>query len=233
MNNPTIFGKDINTNAIIPLPVLGNVLLTTNGGLDNLNDVVITSATTGDLLKYNGSGWVNAQPTTTQKDYIIMNMYGTTTSSLTNPNSLKQIMRTNAGYWSGTQPNPATATQGSMSSRITPFSSVFDTNTGFITIDSSKNYIVSATINQGGVNLNASNQVELAIYNASSGSAVAFSPNYLNVGRIDIDFAGLGVNVLGYVSGASKIVIMFRYVIAQNIAVNALDTSLSVSVIEI
>ena len=258
---PIIYSKDINTGAIGQIRSVGNVLLSTSGTLNDLTDVDITTPTenqvvkynssaskwindklgledllnvsiaslaTGDYLRYNGLLWQNAR-----RDYITINMYGTTQGTLHSNTTPKPIMQGNISYWF-TIPNPATNTNGNMTSSITPFSSVFDTSTGFITLNANKRHMVTATINQGGVNLNASCQTELSIYNASSGTAVAFSPNYTNFGRMDIDFAGMGITTTAVVGpGVSKICIMFRYLIAQGTGLNPFDTSITVSVLEI
>jgi hypothetical protein len=256
---PIIYSKDINTGAIGQIRSVGNVLLSTSGSLDNLTDVVITTPTNNQLLKYNGTNWVNGStalstlsdvsyntPAIGQnlfydgtnwvnriREYITINMYGTTQGTLHSNTTPKPIMQGNISYWF-TIPNPATNTNGNMTSSITPFSSVFDTSTGFITLNTNKRYMITATINQGGVNLNASCQTELSIYNASSGTAVAFSPNYTNFGRMDIDFAGMGVVTSAVVgTGVSKICIMFRYLTAQGTGLNPFDTSITVSILEI
>ena len=230
-NPPILFGKDTTTGAISQIKAIGNVLLTTNGSLNDLTDVVITSATTNQSLLYNGTNWVNSS--ISQKDYIVINMHGTTANTVYTTNTLKQIMAGIVANYSGTLPNPATNTLGNMSSRTTPLASVFETSTGFITINASKQYIVSTTINQGGVNLNSGTQTELAIYNVVAGVPTVFSPNIINVGRIDLDFAGMGITTTAFVSSASKIVIMFRYVTAQSVAVNPIDTNISVSIMEV
>lgn len=231
-NQPIIFGRDITTNAITQIRTLGNTLLTTAGNLNNLDDVVITSATTDDILKYNGTNWVNSTQNIV-KQYITINMFGTTTTNLHANTQPKPIMAGISAYWQATIPNPATNTNASMTSTITPFSDIFDTTTGFITLVSTKRYMITATINQGGVNLNASTQAQLSIYNASSGTASPFTPNYANIGRMDIDFAGMGITTTAVVSGVSKIAIMFNYLTAQTTGLNPFDTSIAVSILEI
>lgn len=260
-NQPVIFGRDISSNAITPLRTIGNTLLTTAGNLNDLDDVDISGAFTNQVLKYDSSSnkWLNQnndidsllnvsiQSLATgdylrhngliwqnnSRDYITINMYGTTQGNLHSNTTPKPIMQGNISYWF-TIPNPATNTNGNMTSRTTPFSSVFDTSTGFITLNGNKRYMITATINQGGVNLNASCQTELAIYNASSGTPVAFSPNYNNIGRLDIDFAGMGITTTAVVgTGITKIAVMFRYLTAQTTAVNPLDTSITFTAIEL
>lgn len=44
------------------LPAVGGSSLTSLPGIDTLSDVVITSATNGQVLSYNGTNWVNAAP---------------------------------------------------------------------------------------------------------------------------------------------------------------------------
>ena len=257
--NAIYYGKNINTGAIEQLRSVSNVLLTSAGtldnlsdvvittpannqilkytspnwvngslSLDNLSDVVITSALTGQSIVYDGSNWVNSS-----RDYITINMYGTTQANLHSNTTPKPIMQGNISYWF-TIPNPATNTNGNMTSRTTPFSSVFDTSTGFITLNTNKQYLITATINQGGVNLNSTTQAQLSIFNASSGTAVAFSPNYTNIGRMDIDFAGMGITTTAVVgTGITKIAVMFNYLTAQTTGLNPLDTSITVSVLEL
>ena len=50
--NAIYFGKNIDTGAIEQLRSVSNVLLTSSGTLDGLSDVVITSATNNQILKY-------------------------------------------------------------------------------------------------------------------------------------------------------------------------------------
>ena len=160
-------------------------------------------------------------------------MYGTSSTTMYTTNTMKPIMAGISSYWQAPIPNPATNTNGNMTASTSPLSSVFDTTTGFITLNANKQYMITATINEGGINYNASTLTELSIYNASSGTAVAFSPNLTNFGRIDIDFTGMGVSTTGVVSGVSKIAVMFRLVSGQTIAVNPTDTSITVSIVEI
>jgi len=260
-NQPIFTGRDINTGAISLLRATGQTLLTTAGTLDNLTDVVITSATDNQVLKYTSPNWINSRleftdinavdlitPLATgqylrynglvwrnnSRDYITINMYGTTQTTLHANTTPKPIMAGIAAYWS-TIPNPATNTNGNMTSRTTPFSSVFDTSTGFITLNGNKEYMITATINQGGVNLNSSTQTQLSIYNASSGTAVAFTPqNFTNIGRADTDFSGMGISTSAVVgTGITKIAVMFNYLTAQTTGLNPLDTSITVSIIEL
>ncbi len=224
---PIIYSKNVDTGTIQQVRSVGNVLLSTNGGLDNLTDVSLTSPATNNFLRYNGTNWVN-----TARDYIVINMYGTSATGVHSSNTLKPIMAGISSYWQAPIPNPVTATNGNMASSISPLSSVFDTTTGFITINSAKRYLITATINQGGVNL-ANTLIELAIYDASGATPSAFSPNFINIGRADIDFSGITVTTNAVVSGTNKIAVMFRYTVGQTIAVNATDTCLTVSVLEI
>lgn len=227
-NQPIFTGRDINTGAISLLRATGQTLLTTAGTLGDLNDVVITSPDLTQYLRYDGTNWRNVN-----REYITINMFGTTSTTLHSNTTPKPIMAGIATYWS-TIPNPATNTNGNMTSSITPFSSVFDTTTGFITLNTNKQYLITATINQGGVNLNASCQTQLSIYNASSGSAVAFSPNITNYGRMDIDFAGMGITTTAVVgTGITKIAVMFNYLTAQGTGLNPYDTSITVSILEL
>lgn len=227
-NQPIIFGRNITTNAITQIRTIGNTLLTTAGNLNDLDDVIITNPDLTQYLRYDGTNWRNVN-----REYITINMFGTTSTTLHSNTTPKPIMAGISTYWS-TIPNPATNTNGNMTSNITPFSSVFDTTTGFITLNTNKQYLITATINQGGVNLNASCQTQLSIYNASSGTAVAFSPNYTNYGRMDIDFAGMGITTTAVVgTGITKIAVMFNYLTAQGTGLNPYDTSITVSILEI
>jgi len=260
-NPPIIFGRDITTNAVTQIRTIGNTLLTTAGSINDLDDVVITTPTDNQVLKYTSPNWINSRleftdinavdlitPLATgqylrynglvwrnnSRDYITINMYGTTQATLHSNTTPKPIMQGNISYWS-TIPNPATNTNGNMTSRTTPFSSVFDTSTGFITLNGNKEYMITATINQGGVNLNSSTQTQLSIYNASSGTAVPFTPqNFTNIGRADLDFAGMGLTTTAVVgTGITKIAVMFNYLTAQTTGLNPLDTSITVSIIEL
>lgn len=44
--------------------VNGNDILTTASSIDSLSDVVITTASSGQVLKYNGTNWVNGTDNT-------------------------------------------------------------------------------------------------------------------------------------------------------------------------
>lgn len=229
MNNPPIiYGRNTVTGEITQITTVGNVLLYNDGSLNDLNDVVITSPATNNFLRYNGTNWINAA-----REYITINMYGTSATTVFSSNTQKAIMAGIASYWQAPIPNPASNTNGNMTASTSPLSSVFETATGFITLNSAKRYMVTATINEGGINYSASTLTELSIYNASSGVPVAFSPNLNNFGRIDIDFTGMGVSTAGVVSGVTKIAVMFRLVTGQGIGVNPTDTCITVTIFEL
>lgn len=52
--------KSVNGNSLLGS---GDLVLSTVAALDDLTDVVITSVSSGQFLKYNGTNWVNANPT--------------------------------------------------------------------------------------------------------------------------------------------------------------------------
>jgi hypothetical protein len=225
---PILFGKDTTTGTITQLQTLGNVLLTTNGTLNDLTDVIISSSITGQYLFYNGSNWVNSTPST--KDYIIFNMFGTTQPAVYSTTTEKVLIQSTGTYWVATVPNPNTSTGGQIQSLR---SSVYTSATGFISLDSSKNYIITATLNMNGQNINAVTNIEWAIKNTSSGSVVNFSPNFVNVGTMQQDFTGMGITTSAYVSSCSSFTCTVRIVTASTTVLGGVDTNISMTVMEV
>ena len=226
MNNPPIlYGKNTVTGAITQITTVGNVLLYNDGSLNDLNDVVITSATTGQSLAYNGTNWTNQN-----KDYITINMYGTTVAGVYSTTTEKYPMVCSSTYW-GSIPNPNIGTQGSVASGR---SNVYTTGTGVITLDTNRKYIITASINIGGLNLNAVTNAELRLKNWVSGTTFTnFSPDYFNNGVLAVDFTGFSLQTVGFVSNSPGFTITFRFLTAQGVSQAGWDTSITITAMEI
>jgi hypothetical protein len=232
MENPPIFtGRDINTGVISLLRATGNTLLTTAGNINDLDDVVITSPATNQLLQYNGTNWVNSTPT--DRDYITFNSFGTTQPAIYTGAGDKLPLVSSSTFWSGTPPNPNNNTNGQITTqRDNSSSQVYNPTTGFITLVSTKRYMITATINLNGSNINAATNWEWAIKNASSGSVVNFSPNYVSVGSMIVDFAGTGITVSAVITGCSAFTCTLRAQTQQTAASQGTDCNISIQVIE-
>jgi hypothetical protein len=227
-NPPIIFGRDITTNAVTQIRTIGNTLLTTAGNLNDLDDVVITSPATNNFLQYNGTNWVNSP-----RDYITFNSFGTTQPAIYTGAADKYPLVSSSTFWSGTAPNPNNNTNGQITTqRDNSSSQVYNPTTGFITLVSTKSYMITATINLNGSNLNSATNWEWAIKNASSGSIVNFSPNYVSVGAMIIDFAGTGITVSAVITGCSAFTCTLRAQTPQVAASQGTDCNISIQVIE-
>jgi hypothetical protein len=253
---PIIYAKDINTGAIGQVRSVGNVLLSTSGTLDNLTDVVITTPSANQILKYSSPNWINGSlalsnlsnvvltsPATGQslsydgtnwtnqnKDYITINMYGTTVAGVYSTTTEKYPMVCTSAYW-GSIPNPNSQVQGQISSLR---SSVYTTGTGVITLDTNRKYIITASMNIGGLNINTVSNAELRLKNWVSGTTFTnFSPDYFNSGVLAVDFTGFSIQTVGYVSGCPGFTITFRFLTAQGVAQAGWDTSITITAIEL
>ena len=258
--NAIYYGKNIDTGAIEQLRSVSNVLLTSAGtldnltdvvittpannqilkytspnwvngslSLDNLSDVVITSGLTGQSIVYDGSNWVNSS-----RDYITFNSFGTTQPAIYTGASDKLPLVSSSTFWSGTAPNPNSNTNGQITTqRDNSSSQVYNPTTGFITLVSSKRYMITATINLNGSNINSATNWEWAIKNASSGSVVNFSPNFVNVGAMIVDFAGTGITVSAVITGCSAFTCTLRAQTQQTAASQGTDCNISIQVIEL
>jgi hypothetical protein len=258
--NAIYFGKNIDTGAIEQLRSVSNVLLTSSGtldglsdvvittpsnnqilkytspnwvngslSLDNLSDVVITSPATNNFLQYDGTNWVNSP-----RDYITFNSFGTTQPAIYTGASDKLPLVSSSTFWSGTAPNPNNNTNGQITTqRDNSSSQVYNPTTGFITLVSTKRYMITATINLNGSNINSATNWEWAIKNASSGSVVNFSPNFVNVGAMIVDFAGTGITVSAVITGCSAFTCTLRAQTQQVAASQGTDCNISIQVIEL
>lgn len=258
-NQPIFTGRDINTGVISLLRSTGNTLLTTAGNindlddvvitsaannqvlkytspnwvnssltLDNLSDVVITSALTGQSIVYDGSNWINSS-----RDYITFNSFGTTQPAIYTGAGDKLPLVSSSTFWSGTAPNPNANTNGQITTqRDNSSSQVYNPTTGFITLVSTKRYMITATINLNGSNLNSPTNWEWAIKNASSGSVVNFSPNFVNVGTMIVDFSGCGITVSAVITGCSAFTCTLRAQTPQTASSQGTDCNISIQVIE-
>ena len=253
---PIIYSKDINTGAIGQIRSVGNVLLSTNGSLDNLTDVVITTPANNQILEYNGTNWVNGFTTLStlsdvsfntpaigqsltydgtnwtnqNKDYIIINMFGTTVAGVYSTTTEKYPMVCTSAYWSSI-PNPNSQVQGSISSLR---SGVYNTTTGVITLDTNRKYIITASMNMGGLNINAVTNAELRLKKWISGTSFSNFPiDYYNSGVLAVDFTGFSIQTVGFVSNSPGFTITFRFLTAQSVSQAGWDTSITITVMEV
>jgi hypothetical protein len=227
MDNPIIFGRNITTNAVTQIRTIGNTLLTTAGSINDLDDVVITSPATNQLLQYNGTNWVNSS-----RDYITFNSFGTTQPAIYTGASDKLPLVSSNTFWSN-PPNPNSNTNGQITTqRDNSTSQVYNPTTGFITLVSTKRYMITATINLNGSNINAATNWEWAIKNASTGVVQNFSPNYVSVGSMIVDFAGTGITVSAVITGCSAFTCTLRAQTPQTAASQGTDCNISIQVIE-
>lgn len=257
--NAIYYGKNIDTGAIEQLRSVSNVLLTSAGtldnlsdvvittpannqilkytspnwvngslSLDNLSDVVITSGLTGQSIVYNGTDWVNSS-----RDYITFNSFGSTQPAIYTGANDKLPLVSSTTFWSN-PPNPNSNTNGQITTqRDNSASQVYNPTTGFITLVSTKRYMITATINLNGSNLNAATNWEWAIKNASSGSVVNFSPNFVNVGTMIVDFSGCGITVSAVITGCSAFTCTLRAQTPQTASSQGTDCNISIQVIEL
>lgn len=256
-NQPIIFGRDVNTNAITQIKTLGNVLFTNSGTLNDLSDVVITSPTDNQILKYSSPNWINGSlslsnlgnvvltsPATGQsltydgtnwtnqnKDYLLVNMYGTTVPGVYSTSTEKYPLVCTSTYWSSI-PNPNNGTQGSVSSLR---SNVYTTGTGIITLDSNRKYILRASMNLGGQNLNASTNAEIRLkrWTGTGTNFTNFTPDFFNQTTMIIDFTGASLEVIGYASNCPGFTITFRLLTPSGTGLAGYDTSITVMATEI
>lgn len=258
--NAIYYGKNIDTGAIEQLRSVSNVLLTSAGTLDNLTDVVITTPANNQILKYTSPNWVNGSLSldnlsdvvitsgltgqsivydgsnwiNSSRDYITFNSFGSTQPAIYTGAGDKLPLVSSSTFWSGTAPNPNANTNGQITTqRDNSSSQVYNPNTGFITLVSTKRYMITATINLNGSNLNSPTNWEWAIKNASSGSVVNFSPNYVSVGTMQIDFAGTGITVSAVITGCSAFTCTLRAQTPQTASSQGTDCNISIQVIEL
>jgi hypothetical protein len=232
MNNPPIiYGRNTVTGAITQINTVGNVLLYNDGSLNDLNDVSFSTTISGNILTYDGSYWNSKPPAT--KDYISFNMFGTTQPAVYSTNTEKLILCSSGTLWVATVPDPGTNTQGQVVSLRPSVYTATGTGAGFISLDSTKKYMITATINLNGQNVNTPTNIEWAIKNTSSGSVVNFSPNFVNQGTIQTDYAGVGITTTAFVSSCSSFTCTLRFVTQQTVALAGTDTNISISVIEV
>jgi hypothetical protein len=136
---PILYGKDVNTGAITQLNSIGNLLMLSNK-LDDLSDVIITTPSTGQSLRYNGtnSKWENVT-----KDYLHLTVLGSAVTTLYKTDvNLKSVLITNSTCWTGNVPNPLGGIGGYIYSNLIPN---YSQNDGWITLKPLKTYRIDAT----------------------------------------------------------------------------------------
>lgn len=203
-NQPIIFGRDNTTGAIKQIRVVGNSLLFNSGNLDDLDDVVINTATNTQLLKYNSSTskWENNKANISEladvgiTGTIVFNSYLRWSAG---PNA--KWVNVNPHYFSFVMFGTLAAGNFSVSTdrQIITSSSTFwagtppnpglgvggftsglnvpygyNATTGIITLDPNRRYMCVATYNESGANINTPTNFELGLVNWTTGSASNF-----------------------------------------------------------
>jgi len=131
-SQPILYGKDVNTGAITQLNSIGNLLMLSNK-LNDLSDVIITTPSTGQSLRYNGTQWVNST-----KDYLSLEIYGPANPSLYQFDAnFKSVLIYNSTYWDTSSP-------GNIKTNLTTNNVSYDFFTGWITLNSYKTYRIDA-----------------------------------------------------------------------------------------
>ena len=249
------YGKNIDTGAIEQIKSVGNVLLTSAGTLNNLSDVVITTPSANQILKYSSPNWINGSisldnlsdvvlTSTTLGSYLRYNgtnfvnyikhymsfvMYGTTLPAVYATNTDKVIISSSATFWAPTVPNPNTETGGYIVAGDVTYTSA----TGLINVSSSRRYMVTATLNLNGSNISTPTNFEMGFVNYSSGSPVNFSPNARTVFTQQLDFAGVSGTVSTNFTGVSAFTLVLRIVTAQVVALTGTDCNICITLNEL
>jgi hypothetical protein len=138
---PILYGKDVNTGAITQLNSIGNLLMLSNK-LNDLSDVIITTPSTGQSLRYNGTNWVNAT-----RDYLSLEIYGPANPSLYEFDSnFKSVLIYNSAYWDTSAPY-------NIKTNLTTNNVSYDFVTGWITLNSYKTYRIDAVASMSNWNI--------------------------------------------------------------------------------
>jgi hypothetical protein len=250
------FGKNVNTGAIEQIKSVGNVLLTSAGTLDNLSDVVITTPTANQILKYSSPNWINGSisldnlsdvslttPATGstlrydgtnwvnyKKQYMSFVMYGTTLPAVYATNNDKNIIASSALFWAATVPNPNTETGGFI---VASDGVTYTASTGVINVSTTRRDMVTATLNLNGSNISTPSNFEMGFVNYSTGSAVNFSPNARTVFTQQLDFAGVSGTVSTNFTGVSGFTLVLRIVTAQVVALTGTDCNICITLNEL
>ncbi len=232
---PIIYGKDVNTGAISQLKSVSNVLLTNSGSLDNLTDVVISSASTGQSLTYNGTNWVN-----TSKAYLTLNIYGSSKSALYSTSSTtapyQKVLILNPVFW---QSSMTPDVSGGYIEIMGDLS--YNRMTGNITgLNSSKTYRIDAIVNLNGINLSSSARWDCAITKntldiSGSSQVVVFTRTHQH-----LDYAGITMNLNYFITGTTIISLENRMLATTNGSAidaipvaNTIDSNFSITVQEL
>ena len=261
--NAIYYGKNIDTGSIEQLRSVSNVLLTSAGTLNNLNDVVITTPANNQVLKYSSPNWVNGSlsldnlsdvsisgnlfngdllryNTSTDKwenkqsQHAVFVMYGRTSPTVYATNTDKLILQSSSDHWLGTVPNPQNGINGYTSFSNNDQGSIsFNSTTGVFTIDPNRRYIAMATLNLNGSNINEPTNYEMGFVNFSSGSKNNFSPNARTVFTQQIDFSGVGGTLSFLMSNVSAFSFILRIVTAQTVGTQGTDCNISITLIQI
>ena len=252
------YGKNIDTGAIEQIKSVGNVLLTSAGTLNNLSDVVITTPSANQILKYSAPNWVNGSLTlrdnlsdvviTTplgfgsflryngtnwvnhRKDYMNFVMYGTTLPAVYATNTDKNIIASSATFWAPTVPDPSLSIGG----YIQKSDGVSYTRaTGIINVDANRRYMVTATLNLNGSNITTPTNFEIGFVNYTGGSPNNFTPNARTVFTQQLDFAGVGGTVSASFINVTAFAFVLRIVTAQAVALSGTDCNICITLNEL
>jgi hypothetical protein len=265
--NAIYYGKNIDTGAIEQLRSVSNVLLTSAGTLDNLTDVVITTPANNQLLKYNTSTskwennkaniseladvgitgtiafnsylryqtgstnkWVNVEP-----DYMSFVMYGTLAAGNFSVTTDRQIIISSSTFWAGTVPNPANGIGGYTTGLNVPYG--YNATTGVISVNPNKRYMVVATYNESGANINTPTNFEIGLVNWTTGSAANFvtgaSGGARTVFTQQTDFSGVSASVSYAFINVSAFSFVLRTVTSQAVAISGTDCNININLWEI
>jgi len=246
------YGKNIDTGAIEQIKSVGNVLLTSAGTLDNLSDVVITTPSANQILKYSSPNWINGSisldnlsdvslTSTTLGSYLRYNgtnfvnyikhymsfvMYGTTLPAVYATSTDKNIIASSATFWAPTVPDPSLEIGGYV--KKTDGVS-YTRETGLINCDSTRRYMVTATLNLNGSNITTPTNFEIGFVNYTGGSANNFIPNARTVFTQQLDFAGVGATVSTVFTNVTAFAFVLRIVTAQVVALTGTDCNICIT----
>jgi hypothetical protein len=165
-----------------------NLLVSNNTSLNNLNDVLITSASSGQVLSYDGANWVNITPTTWNTAYdrslVSASVSGSTTKTLT---LTKQDGSTLTASWTDINTDAVTSVFGRTGAIVATNG---DYNTDLITEGSSNLYFTNSR-SRSSISLTTIGTSGAATYNSSTG--VLNIPSY--VGGVTSVFGRTGAVV--------------------------------------
>jgi hypothetical protein len=231
-------------DVVITEPVSNNQLLKYNtstskwennkANISELADVGITGTIAfNSYLRYQTGStnkWVNVEP-----DYMSFVMYGTLATGNFSVSTDRQILISSATYWSGTPPNPANGVGGYTTGLNAPYG--YNATTGVISVNPNKRYMVVATYNESGANINTPTNFEIGLVNWTTGSATNFvtgaSGGARTVFTQQLDFAGVSASVSYAFINVSAFSFVLRTVTSQAVAISGTDCNININLWEI